>query len=377
MQLFPHQEKFLKNYNGANLLAHEAGTGKTICACLWLKDGKDGNALTICPKQVKKKWEEELIKWGAKSTVVSKEEFKKMEHTQWTAIVMDEADCLASPLFTSNRSALSEHMYYLLKEYPTETLLLTATPIRSTPYNLHTLLVFAGHFIPFKKWRDYFFVLEKRPYNPRQAYYPVSDWRKKIRPVLEKYSDIVLLKDCVDYVPPATEEKHIKKIKKTDDFENFFDEHRFEQKDKIKDIKDIGKGYRKVLVVAYYVEQVEELYKQLSKERECFMLHGGVKNQEELIQRAQESDECYIIIQASIGAGFDLDTFTCAVFASMSYAVRDYVQMKARIRRIKNLHPVSYHYILHGRCDMAVLQTINKGKDFIPSEWRYDTPTTT
>jgi len=45
------------------------------------------------------------------------------------------------------------------------------------------------------------------------------------------------------------------------------------------------------------------------------------------------------------------------------------VQMKFRVRRIHNLHPVIYYYLLGGDCDEAVLSNVEKGKDFIPSEY--------
>jgi superfamily II DNA or RNA helicase len=149
----------------------------------------------------------------------------------------------------------------------------------------------------------------------------------------------------------------------------FVAEHQHEQKNKVKTILEIGKEYRKVLVVAHYVAQVEELAKELSKDRETFMVHGSVKDQEEILKKANEVDECYLVIQASLGAGFDADSFSCVVFASMSYRVRDFVQMKYRVRRIHNLHPVEYNYLIGGRCDKAVKKVIDMGRDFVPSEW--------
>lgn len=380
MKPLPHQEKFAKNYTGPNLLVHEAGTGKTICACLWLKDGRDQRALVICPKQIIEKWEKTLELWGTKATVVSKENFKKMQHNKrWSAVVVDEIDQFASPLFTSGRSQLTEHLYNMLvkharlgKDLPI--LGLSATPIRSNPWNLHTLLILMGHNYPWKEWRSRFFILQKRPYLPRMAWFPRTTWRKDIRPILEKISDIVLLKDCVGEVPPITE--HNIKVK-SDKFVNtewegikaFFEEHRHEQKHKPEEILSISKEYRKVVVVSYYVEQVENLCKELSKDRETFMIHGGTKYHEDVIKQVQESDECFLVIQASIGAGFDLDSFSCVIFASMSYAVRDFVQMKARVRRIHNLHPVVYYYLIAGDCDKAILHNVELGKDFIPSEY--------
>ena len=382
MKPLKHQEKFACNYTGRNLIVHEAGTGKTICACLWLKDGRDKDALVICPKRVVKKWGIELKKWGTYATVISKEDFKKITHKPWSAIVVDECDWFASPLFTRGRSKLTEHLYNLVKKYDPKILLLSATPIRSNPWNLHTLLALSGHYIDYKKWRDHFFDLKKMPYMPRPGYIPKPDWRYKIRPVLEKYSDIVLMKDCVGYLPPVTHEKV--KIK-CDEFDPtewegskvFFEQHRSEQAHKPKKIIEIGGGYRKVLVVAYYTEQIDELAKKLSKNREVFVLKGGVKDQERVIKEAQKSAECFFIVQASVGEGFDADSFSCVIFASMSYAVRDYVQMKARVRRIHALQPVIYYYLLAGRCDKVIHKNVMAGKSFVPSEYRCEPTTTT
>ncbi len=384
MKLLAHQVKYAQGYPDKALIAHEGGTGKTVCACVWLYNNRDIKALVVCPKKVKEKWKQALKDWKTKATVMSKEEFKKSPVEAWTALVIDEADEFASPLFVAkSRSQLSTRLYEQVRTYPgCPILLLTATPIRSTPWNLHTLLTFMGSYIDWKVWRVEFFSLQSMPYLPRPAWLPKKDWRTRIRPFLEKYADIVLLRNCVAELPPVTEEvikietpKYIKAI----DAKPFFDEHRWEQQNKVKDIVAIGKEYRKILVVAYYREQIADLEEQLKKDREVFAIHGGVADQETVIKQATESDECFFIVQASIGAGFDADSFSCVVFASMSYAVRDFVQMNFRVRRIHNLHPVMRYYLIAGRCDKAVLENVEKGKDFIPSEWvekEYVTPTT-
>ncbi len=371
--LYAHQERFKRENPDKALLCWEGGAGKTIGACVWLKQNRDKDALVICPKKVVRKWQQALKDWGTKATVLSKEEYKKNPLKQWSARVIDEADEFASPLFVAKaRSQLSTKLYEQVQTYPdTPTLLLTATPIRSRPENLHTLLCFLGIYVEWKKWRDKFFVLTRMPYLPRPAYVPRYNWREMIRPYLERVADIVLLKDIVD-LPPVIENKikvETPKFVPTIDTKDFFDEHRHEQQNKVQHILEIGKQYRKVLVVAYYREQIQDLEHKLAQDRETFAIHGGVKDQEAVIKQASESDECFFVVQSSIGAGFDADTFSCVVFASMSYAVRDFVQMKFRVRRIHNLHPVEYNYLIGGRCDKAVLTNIEHGKDFIPSEW--------
>lgn len=384
MKPLKHQEIFLNQVRSGKykrLIVWEGGTGKTIAGALWLKETGDSDALIVCPRRVVAKWQETLHLWKTCGKVVSKEDFKKLPLQHWSTIVIDEADEFASPLFSKGRSQLTTVMYQLLKTYPTKTLLLTATPIRSNPWNLHTLLCFTGNYIDWKKWRDHFFVLEKRPYLPRPAWLPKSDWRKKIVPVLEKYADIVLLKDCVLDVPIKTSE--IVKVKvlegfKPDEWEPskaFHAEHKHEQKDKVRHILDIGKSFRKVLVVAYYKEQIAQLEKELSKDRLTFAVHGGSKDQEAMLKEANEVPECFLIVQASLGAGFDANTFSCVIFASMSYAVRDFVQMGYRVRRIHDLHPVKFYHLNAGRCDKIIYDNVQKGKSFVPSEWDPAGPT--
>lgn len=368
---YPHQANYLKNPS-KNILVWDCGTGKSHTCGWWLK-GKDKDALVICPKNVKEKWKEVLKECGTQATVVTKEEFKKLEQKEWSALIVDEADNFASPLFMKGRSQLSTALYHLIRSYPNmPRLLATATPIRSSPANLHSILVFAGIYIEWKKWRDKFYSLQRMPFLPRPAYLPVKGWQKMMRPIIEKYCDIVSLKDCVGSVPD--EDHEVVEVKGTkfegSEWDNsFHEEHRHEQKGKVKHIKEIGRGFRKVMVVAYYREQIDELEKELKKERETFVIHGGIADQESVIKEAQESDECYIIVQASIGAGFDADSFSCMVFASMSYSVRDYIQMTHRIKRIHNLHPVKYYYLHAGRCDKAVYKQIKLGFDFVPSKW--------
>jgi len=382
MNLYKHQSEFKARNPDKALLVWEGGTGKTVGACEWLKQGRDQDALVVCPKRICSKWEAELIKWGAKATVMSKENFKKLPQKEWSAKVIDEADEFASPLFTKGRSQLATAMYNQTRRYPdTPTLLLTATPIRSNPYNLHTLLCYMGNWIDWKSWRKHYFNLESRPYLPYPAWIPKKDWQKGIRQDLEKYAEIVLLKDCVDDLPPSVEE--IVKIRSTGKFKKdidwiepmkiFVEKHKWEHQNAHKKVLEIGKEYRKVLVVAHYTDNLNLLKEKLSKDRTTFAVDGSMSGEEQekilLEANSEDCEECFLIVQASLGAGFDADTFSCVIFSTMSFKVRDHIQMKYRVRRIHNLHPVKYVYLIGGKCSTRVYDTIMKGKDFVPSEF--------
>ncbi len=368
--LFPHQQDFVNRNPNNTILAWEGGTGKTRAAVEWLRL-RSGYRLVVCPKRVKAKWQKEL--GDVEATVLTKEEFVKLWRTLPipTAVVIDEADEFASPLFIRGaRSKRSEAMYNYLATAPhAHRLLLTATPVRSTPWNMHSLMCFLGVYVDWKNWQSEFFELTRRPFLPRPAWFPKADWRTKIRTYIDQHCEIVLMKDCVGTLPPATEVVHkLQQLKHPPEL-TWHEKHRLENADKVSAIEEIISDYRKAVVVVYYREQMEQIYKAMKGSWNVYQMHGGTKDQEAVIAQAQADDECVLLVQASLVAGYDLDTFSIVVFASMSFKVADHVQMKFRVRRIHNLHPVAYHYLLAGPCDRGVYTTVMSGKDFVPSEY--------
>jgi hypothetical protein len=357
------------------MLCAEAGTGKSYTAGEWCKQQQRGlRPVIFCPKQIVSDWKTRTPQ-GAVFTPQTI--LKESLPANPSAIIVDEADAFASPLFLpTKRSKCAEKLYNYIKANPqAHVLLLTATPVRSTPWNLHTLLVYMGKYIPFKDWRDKYFYLDQPRYMSRPGYFPRPGWQKMMQEVIDSNATVALMKDMVNELPPETYE--IIKLKppvyeKNEEWEaskQFVEDHLLEQGGKVKEITSISKGYRKVVVVAHYRQQIDELYKNLSRERETFVLDGRTGNVESVIADAENSGECYLILQNSIAAGFELHSFSCMIFASQSYGVRNYVQCKARIRRINSLKPVIYYYLQGGRCDVGVYNSIINGTDFIPSEY--------
>lgn len=378
MNLYPHQKQFLDDNPRGAILSYETGTGKSHVAKLWLQlNDRYKNAVVICPKQI-------VSDWKGDWPVYTFEKFKKAEQQgelpdNPTAIVVDEADMMASPLFVAKqRSQRTESLYnYIMANPEADVLLLTATPVRSTPWNMHTLLVLARMVHPdtWKKYREQFFALTHMPYLPRPAWLPKPGWQKEMQRLIDKYTYTALMSDVVDLPPESHEIIKLTEPNYEDNTEwepakQFAEDHRLEQNTKDKTIKDISRGYRKVVIVCRYREQIDELQSQLSKERETFVLDGRTKDVGEVVAAAEASSECYLIVQAQVGAGFELPSFAVMIFASMSYGARDYTQMKGRIKRINALKPVKYYYLLAGRCDKMVYNAVKKGLDFIPSHYK-------
>lgn len=377
-KLYAHQQRFLDKNPDRALLVWEGGLGKTIAACEWMKLRPNVRFLVACPKSIIKKWKQELEEWGATADVVSRDQIKKIDLTIYGGIVLDECQDFAAPLFDRSRSYRAATVYNYLKNHSrAHVLLLTATPVRSTPYNIHTLACYLGIYWDIKKFREQFFYFtdlygrwhwEKKP-----------SWRKAIRSYIEEISDIVLMKDVVDVpiqheqviqIPWLKTEENKLHTRYLEPSAEWHERHRLEQGDaKWKEIERLTGKYRKVILVVYYRAQIEDYIKRIGDDRQVFVLHGGVKDQGQVIADAREADDCIFIVQASMSAGFDAHEFSVVIFASMSFKYVDYQQMKFRVKRITHLHENIFYYLIAGKCDKAVYSAITAGKDFDPIEY--------
>lgn len=377
MNLYPWQKEALEKENDKALWCAEAGTGKTHAANLWIEQkDRATNPVILCPKQIKQKWQS----MKPQATVFTPYDARTKElPANPSCIVVDEADAFASPLFfpAKQRSQCAAALYQYIKENPdTPVLLLTATPIRSKAWNLHTLLTYIGRYIDWKEFRQEHFLLDTPRWSTRPTWMPKFGWQAKMQPLLEEHAEIALMKDMTE-LPPETHEviklKEPNYEKHSEEWEAakiFSEDHQLEQHKKHLEIEKISRGYRKAVIVCQYRTQIDELSKELSKSRQTLVLDGRTKDVQQVIDDAEASAECYLIVQASVGAGFELPSFAVMIFASQSYGVRNFVQMKARIKRINALKPLKYYYLQAGRCDKAVYKTVESGRDFVPSEYR-------
>ena len=144
MELYDWQKKALLEPNDHAMWCCECGTGKSHAAGIWVKQGtRSGNPVVFCPKQIVSDW----AKRTPEAHIYTPQTILKERLPERpTAIIVDEADAFASPLFLPNkRSKCAERLYNYIKQNPqAHVLLLTATPVRSTPWNLHTSLIVTG-----------------------------------------------------------------------------------------------------------------------------------------------------------------------------------------------------------------------------------------
>lgn len=375
MTLRPHQQRFVDQNPDYALLVWEMRLGKSIPAKLWSEHSKrNSNATIICLKSNKQYW----VELCPNATVYTKEEFKKhwRDITNPSCLVVDEAHNFAAPLFiTKKRSQQAEALYNFIKQNPKmHVLLLTATPLTNDPASIHTLLTYIGHYIDWKVYQQRFYKLEYKPFLPRPAYFPVKDWRQKANDLVQKYADIVSLADCVDSLPPTEDivikTKTAKHPYADDEDYHWTKDHKAEQPNKLQTIKEIGTGYRKVILVCHYTEQIDYLAKKLESDKPVYVVDGRTKDQEQTIKEAQASPDAYLIVQAKMGMGWDGYQFGCMVFVSMGHRVSDHTQMKGRLTHLEHPKPQIFYYLVSdGKWDSHIYRSIMQGEDFNPLKY--------
>src|ERR1035437_2538076 len=362
----PHQQRIIDLNPSKILLEWSPRAGKSLLACHWIDNPAQGRmTFIICKKSNKKEWES----MGTKAHVLTKEEFKKALIVSPTAIVVDEVHNFGAGLFVKGRSAMATALYDLLKANPKCHFMgLSGSMVRNSPWSFHTLLCYIGVYIPWKEYRDKFFELKRMPFLQWGAWFPKKDWREGVYKLRKKYCDQVSLRDVVDYLPPVKPVVvHIKQPKyvvPTDKVVTWVDEHRHEQVGKEKWILELE--YKKVIVVAFYTQQLDELAEKLGEYKPVFILDGRTKDQGATIKQAQEAEECYFLVQSGCGEGWDGFMFDCMVFASMGHAFVHNYQMHERQRNIKNLKDIEIFYLLGGVWDKKIYNSYLLGQDFNP-----------
>lgn len=372
----PHQQRIRDLNPNRAMLVWAPRTGKSLGLQEWINDPiRVARSYIICLKKNKKEWEARC----PDTVVMTKEEFRKNPDiiVDPTAIGVDECHHFHSPLFIAKkRSQLATALYTILKKYPHVHFMgLSGTPLTNDPASVHTLLVYLGKYIPWGEFQNRFYELKYMPFLPRPAYFPIKNWREPANELLKQYTDIVSLHDCADWLPPEIKEvvelKTKPKVYAEDEEYHWTKDHKHEQSEKAEKIKEIGEGYRKVLVVCHYTEQIDDLARKLKLQKPVFVLDGRTKNQAAVIKEAQDSLDCFFIVQAAMGEGFDGYQMDCMVFASMDHTVRHHTQMLSRLVTLEKhlMKPTIYIYLIGGKWDRHIYESVMAGEDFNPHRY--------
>jgi superfamily II DNA or RNA helicase len=141
--------------------------------------------------------------------------------------------------------------------------------------------------------------------------------------------------------------------------------HQAEQgESKLEAIDDLLAEYPKVLVFARYLDQIKKIEEHFKGKLPVFVLTGQTKDRKKLFEDAEKSHQCLFIAQSQVSAGYELPSFRCVVYASMSYSFVDYTQSRGRVLRANALNKNLYVHLHSGKVDVAIIKCMQGHQDF-------------
>ena len=389
--LYKHQEDILRLNPPIYGLWWETGTGKTK-ASIELAKRNVKTLLVVCPKNLKENWRREIEKWNGGAVfawrVVSKEELRrdwnKLEPVE--GIIVDEAHLG----FGSAKSLLSKSLISFCKKHDIQyRWLLTATPIMSSVWSVYSLAVHLGYSMDWHKFKMRFFndIRMGRRIIPVQK----EGIEPDIQKILNQIGGMVKMSDCVD-IPEQTfeteyfamtnqQKKAWESVKDATAIAKWTHRHCIEngvlksdgytddqifENDKTERILDIADTSKKVAVFCRYNLQIDAVVKALGyRGKKTFVIRGDVKDRDVVVQEANATEDCAIVIQSDCAAGYELPTFHTIVFASLSFSYVNYKQALGRFLRINHMEKNVYiHLVTDAGVDKAVYKCIMDKKDF-------------
>lgn len=383
MKLWNHQQKLINLAPDKWFLAWDTGTGKSL-ALIELAKIKGDKALIICPKSLVEKWQEDVMEHSLDADVISKEQFKikfnKGLVEFYNTIIIDEAH-----FFSGYKSAMVKSLVAYLKLHnPKHLYFATATPYLSTSYNIWTYLNLFGNNISFYKWTSTFFYKVKM--GPRVIWVERKTYNNKsmgevMGEFINKIGNFVDINECFDvpeqvfqreYFNITNEQKkgfekhydlvsivnYTRKLQiengtlKTDDgYETF-------KSEKLTRVLELIKEHKKLVVVCRHRAEMDMIANSV-KGKQVYQIHGGTEDRHSVVNLANASKECVVIVNASCSEGYELPLFPIMVFYSLSNSHKDHIQIKGRILRANHLKKNVYLYlIVKGGIDERVYKSV-------------------
>lgn len=397
--LYKHQKDLIDQNPKKRGVGFGCGAGKTRTT-LHLTKGK-GTVLVAAPKTqvLDQTWEREKASTGldVPLMVTSKERFKKGA-PKANVLVLDEAHCFlgVTPAtryknkieIPRTSQLFEETLKWIQVNKPEYIYLCSATPIPAP------LAVWAVAKLFGEDW-DYFAFRRKfYTYVPnigRGVWIPKKDRQteEELKNLAKRFWTFGRLEDFFD-VPdqvhkPVTVGLSVAQTKTMREVPLLYPEplvrvgkrHQIEQgvfegtvldEYKTQEIEELADEFPKLLVFARYTSQIDQMAEKLKKafkNKDILVLDGRTADRRALMVKAEDPKrETIVIAQSQVSTGYELPSFRCTVFASMSYSFVDYEQALGRTQRANNISKNVYVYLLASEVDKAVFKCVQGKKDF-------------
>lgn len=400
MNWYTHQKNLIDANPSKRLVAFGCGAGKTRTV-LQLAANKGGTVLAVMPKTqvLDQTWEREMTATGIRVplTVLSKEQFKKGA-PKADILILDEGHVFlgVSPSTRYRNKIEIPRASQLFEEVvkwvdlnkPKAIYICSATPFPQ-PLALWAVARLFG----FIDW-DYFAFRRKFyhyvPNIGRGVWIPKKDRESEdlLRVLALKVGTFGRLQDFFDVpdqvhkditVGISTEQKKALKelpLLYPEPLARVSKRHQIEQgvfdgealiEYKTEEIVPLVQEFEKVLIFARYTKQIEALEAAMRKRFKNHLvvtLTGATEDRRAVLMAAEASKKCIVIAQSQISTGYELPSFRCTVFASMSYSFVDYEQALGRTLRANAIAKNLYVYLLSDEVDHAVLKAVKEKRDF-------------
>lgn len=401
MELFSFQKKVIEENKLTSGLFFGTGCGKSLTA-IKLAEKNSRTALICCPKSLVDNWIlNEIPKWSEGNvvySVMSKENFKKLHKTLQPVdhFFIDEAQHFSGVTSQMYKSAIS----YIKDGNIKRVNVLTASPYRSTMWNIYALAKILGREWNYIKFRSTYF-------------YPIKMGNRIIWQQKDKFNglpmeiEVARLCNAIGYTATLDDIKEVPE--QTYRMETF--ETTSEQKKAIKENFDpmpiirvnkeqqitsgilIGDAYNtpkyfktektnrlieiiednnKIAIVCRFTLEIENIYTILKNKfpkRNIYTLHGKTETSErnKIINKIHAEDNSIVIINAKLCEGYSLETIPIMVFHSMDYGLTEFQQIIGRLQRANNIKHNTYVFMVtKGQVDYAVYDcVVNKKMKFV------------
>ena len=269
--------------------------------------------------------------------------------------------------------------------------LLTGTPMTATNWSVYSYLILLGYNPSFIKWREKYNYPIKL--GSRIIWQPKKNMDSELQDVLRKIGTVIDLKDIADiaddedvyeYFSLNPEQKKL--IKESFDpmpAIRYTKQHQIESGILIGDayndtkvlncskdrrIIELVNETEKIVIVVRYLAQLDK-YAELLKNcgKRIFKISGQEKlSASEVASEAENSDKAIVLVQGDTVAGYNLQSFSTVVFASMSYSFVNYDQVRFRTKNMDKNTPCTYiHLFTEGdSLDKAVFDSVTRKQNF-------------
>ncbi len=409
------------------LVADEMGLGKTIQAIGYINLNSDvKTVLIICPASLKINWKQELEKWLVRPfkidilngdgiadiTITNYESVKKyfseLTSRKWDLLVLDESHYIKN--YKAQRTKYITGFYEDkskkvwikgLKDYATQKILLTGTPILNKPMELFTQLKVLGN------------ELGKNPFAFQRQYVDTNNWggeigtknldelqmklrtscmiRREKKDVLLELPDkirqvITLPRDILS----ASDRKDTSKI--TEYLSENWDvatgklktsripfeeiaEIRHEQSIKkipyvIEHLENVLEDEEKVVVFAHHHDVVNAIYDKFKDISVVATGNETLKERDEAVNRFQNDANVKLFIGSiqAMGVGITLTASSTVIFAEVEWRPGDLFQAEDRLHRIGQKSTVLVQYlVINDSIDSYMINKILNKIDVIES----------